>query len=180
MAKKKGRPAWFKMFLHQKALIDAVPDETAGKSLKAVFQYFDTGELPELDPMAFAVFATIKPYVDESFEDFERTSEKNRENVQKRWNKEKSDATTGTIGNDVLPSDTTDAEAEEKQKQKRKQITEANREEGLMEKETRDNGLTSQPDNESSHDSSEEMTCPEYLGFEERRRRNIELLRKSV
>ena len=86
MAKKVGRPSWFKMFLHQKALLDAVPDETVDKALKAVFQYFDTGEVVDLDPMAFAVFAAVKPYVEESFEDFERTSERNRMNVAKRWN----------------------------------------------------------------------------------------------
>lgn len=70
---KKGRPAWFKMFLHQKALIDSVADEVAGQALKAVFQYFDSGEVPELGPLAFAVFASIKPYIDESFEDYERS-----------------------------------------------------------------------------------------------------------
>lgn len=88
MAKKTNRPSWFKMFLHQKALLDAMPDETVGKALKAVFQYFDTGEVQELDPMAFAVFAAIKPYVDESYEDFTAASKKNKENVMKRWNKE--------------------------------------------------------------------------------------------
>lgn len=89
MAKKTNRPSWFKMFLHQKALLDAMPDETVGKALKAVFQYFDTGEIQELDPMAFAVFAAIKPYVDESYEDFAEASKKNRENVMKRWDKQK-------------------------------------------------------------------------------------------
>lgn len=177
MAKKKGRPSWFKMFLHQKALIDAVPDETVGKSLKAVFQYFETGELPELDPMAFAVFATIKPYVDESFEDFERTSEKNRENVQKRWNKDKPNDTTGTTGNDLIQNNITDTEAEEKQTQK--QIAEVEVEEGSMEKEERFNGLTSQPDNEASHDSSCGSDV-EYVDFEQRRKDFIEKLRQPV
>ena len=49
MSKKKERPSWFKMFLHQKALIDAVPDEDAGKALKGSLQYFETGDLPALD-----------------------------------------------------------------------------------------------------------------------------------
>lgn len=92
MAKKSGRPAWFKMFLHQKALIDSVPDEIVGKALKAIFQYFDTGEVVDLDPLAFAVFAAIKPYVDESYEDYERASEKNRKNVMKRWEGQKNTA----------------------------------------------------------------------------------------
>lgn len=107
MAKRPSRPSWFKMFLHQKALLDAMPDETVGKALKAVFQYFDAGELPDLDPMAFAVFAAIKPYVDESFEDFERTSEKNRRNVEARWKKTvANDNTTGTSCNDMIQTDT--------------------------------------------------------------------------
>lgn len=70
MSKTSGRPAWFKMFLSQKALIDSVPDETAGKALKAVFAYFDSGEILQLDPLAFAVFSAVKPYVDESFDDY--------------------------------------------------------------------------------------------------------------
>ncbi len=81
-----NRPAWFKMFRNQKALIDSVPDEAAGKAIKAIFQYFENGEVIEMDPLEFAVFSSIKPYVDESYEDFERTSEKNRENILKRWN----------------------------------------------------------------------------------------------
>lgn len=101
MSKKTSRPSWFKMFLHQKALIDSVPDETAGKAIKSVFQYFDTGEAPALDPLTFAVFAAIKPYIDEAFDDFKRTQEKNRANVQKRW------AQKDTTGNQSLPLDTT-------------------------------------------------------------------------
>ena len=69
MSKRTNRPAWFKMFLHQKALLDSVSDEVAGRALKAVFQYFDSGEVIDLDPLSFAVFASIKPYIDESFDD---------------------------------------------------------------------------------------------------------------
>ena len=78
MAKTTGRPAWFKMFLSQKALIDSVPDETAGKALKAVFAYFEAGEILQLDPLAFAVFSAVKPYVDESFADYAASVENGR------------------------------------------------------------------------------------------------------
>ena len=71
MAKKENRPAWFKMFRNQKALIDSVPDAAAGKALKAIFQYFECGEVIEMTPLEFAVFSSVKPYVDESYEDFE-------------------------------------------------------------------------------------------------------------
>lgn len=123
MAKKESRPAWFKLFRHQKALIDSVPDESAGKAIKAVFQYFENGEVPPLSPLEFAVFSSIKPYVDESFEDFAETSRKNRENVQKRWGKERCSSgnqslpvvpvvTSCTRGNQSLPLDTKNTEAE--------------------------------------------------------------------
>lgn len=123
MAKKESRPAWFKLFRHQKALIDSVPDESAGKAIKAVFQYFENGEVPTLSPLEFAVFSSIKPYVDESFEDFAETSRKNRENVQKRWGKERCSSgnqslpvvpvvTSCTSGNQSLPLDTKNTEAE--------------------------------------------------------------------
>ena len=69
------RPAWFKMFRSQKALIDSVPDESAGKALKAIFQYFENGEVVEMNPLEFAVFSSIKPYVDESMEDYEKAVE---------------------------------------------------------------------------------------------------------
>lgn len=45
MAQKEGRPAWFKMLRNQRALIDAVPDAAAGKALKAIFAYFDCGNI---------------------------------------------------------------------------------------------------------------------------------------
>ena len=48
MAKKKQEGAvWFRMFRNIRNVVDAVPDESAGAALKAVFAYFDTGEMPE-------------------------------------------------------------------------------------------------------------------------------------
>lgn len=87
MAKKENRPAWFKMFRNQKALIDSVPDEVAGKALKAIFQYFENGEVIELSPLEFAVFSSVKPYVDESLEDYEKAVEAGKEGANKRWGK---------------------------------------------------------------------------------------------
>lgn len=72
MAKGEKRPSWFKLFLHQKALIESVPDDVVGKALKAAFRYFDTREESELEPLPMAVFCTIKPYIDEAFADYDR------------------------------------------------------------------------------------------------------------
>ena len=87
MAKKKQEGAvWFRMFRHFRNMVDAVPDECAGAALKAVFAYFDTGELPtNLDTLGYALFMTIKPAVDESNEDYKQAVERGREAVSKRW-----------------------------------------------------------------------------------------------
>ena len=87
MAKKKQEGAvWFRMFRNIRNVVDAVPDESAGAALKAVFAYFDAGEMPEnLDPLGYALFLTIKPAVDESNEDYKRAVESGRKGGQKRW-----------------------------------------------------------------------------------------------
>lgn len=87
MAKKKQEGAvWFRMFRYFRNMVDAVPDESAGAALKAVFAYFDTGELPtNLDTLGYALFMTIKPAVDESNEDYQRAVESGRRGSQKRW-----------------------------------------------------------------------------------------------
>lgn len=110
MSNKTGRPSWFKLFLHHKSLIDAVPDEVAGRALKAALRYFDTGEVVELDSLAGAVFAALKPHIDEAFADFQATSEKNRKNIRKRW--QNRCIPSDTTGNHSLPNDTKNTEEE--------------------------------------------------------------------
>lgn len=87
MAKDAKRPSWFKLFLHQKAIVDSVDDITAGKALKAAFQYFDTGETVDMDQTVFIVFSAIKPYIDESFHDFQRSSAAGKKGMESRWGK---------------------------------------------------------------------------------------------
>lgn len=108
-----GRPSWFKLFLHHKSLIDAVPDEVAGSALKAALRYFDTGEVVELDSLAGAVFATLKPHIDEAFEDFCRSVDTGRAGGQKRWGKESAKGDRPPIGPLYHPIGvSTEAEAE--------------------------------------------------------------------
>ena len=92
MAKKKQEGAvWFRMFRNIRNVVDAVPDESAGAALKAVFAYFDTGKLPtNLDALGYALFLTIKPAVDESNEDYEKAVAAGRRGSQKRWGGEDS------------------------------------------------------------------------------------------
>lgn len=80
MAKRAGRPSWFKFFLSIKPLLDAVPDESAGKAIKAALAYFEdrTHEVSSLDPLALALFTSLKPYIDDSYADFARRVENGR------------------------------------------------------------------------------------------------------
>lgn len=111
MAKKKdGRASWFKLFLHHKSVIEAVPDDAAGKAFKAALRYFDTGEEVELDSLAQVVFAALKPSIDDAFSDFQAASKKNRQNIKKRWDNR--GIPSDTTGNNSIPSDTKNTEVE--------------------------------------------------------------------
>ena len=72
MGKGEKRPSWFKMFLHQKSIVDSVSDEVVGKAVKAAYHYFATREELPLDVLPMVVYASFKPYIEESFADYER------------------------------------------------------------------------------------------------------------
>lgn len=72
MGKGDKRPSWFKMFIHQKPIVDSVPDAVVGQAIKAAFNYFDSREEPQLDALPMVVFSAFKPYIDESFADYDR------------------------------------------------------------------------------------------------------------
>ncbi len=92
MAVRERRPAWFKMYRHQGAMIDSVPDEVLGKVVKDVFRYFETGEIPEQSYLERVVFSAMKMGVDESNGDFLAHREKNAQNAKRRWEKKEQPA----------------------------------------------------------------------------------------
>lgn len=95
--KKTRRASWFKLWLNQKPLIDAVPDEVAGRALKAAYHYFDTGEVPELDSLAGAVFAVLKSQIDEAISDYNVSVEAGTVGANKRWAKDSQNNNTPPI-----------------------------------------------------------------------------------
>lgn len=106
MSKGEKRPSWFKLFLHQKPIIDSVPDEIVGQAIKAAFHYFATKEEPQLDVLPMVVYSSFKPYIEESFTDYERDVR----NGHKGGRPQKPPVTPGKGG---LPSPTqAEAEAE--------------------------------------------------------------------
>ena len=118
MAKKnEGRAVWFRMFRKIRNVVDAVPDASAGAALKAVFAYFDTGQMPEnLDTLAYALFMTIKPAVDESNEDYEKTVERASRASRKRWMQE--DASCIQLDAACIQPDAEEEKETDKEKEK--------------------------------------------------------------
>ena len=85
MAKKK-RATWFKIFIHQKVMIMSADDKEVGKALKAAMQYFDTREEPGWMPKEAAmIFADIRQYIDEAFDDYDMKVQSGRMGAQRRW-----------------------------------------------------------------------------------------------
>ena len=77
------------MFAHQRAAVEAVEDKDVGAGIKAAFRYFDGEEVPpgSISAQAFIVFCVMKPYIDESFRDFEASVESGKEGARRRWNR---------------------------------------------------------------------------------------------
>ena len=88
MAKEK-RATWWKMFYHQRAVIESVSDEDAGIGLKAAFRYFDGEDIhaADLTPVAFTVFCVMRPYIDESRQDYEAAVARGKQGADTRWSK---------------------------------------------------------------------------------------------
>lgn len=78
MAKKVKKPSWFKLWLHHRPLIDAVPDDVAGRAIKAALAYFVTGEVMQLGQLETVVFASIKADIDNAHADYLRDVENGR------------------------------------------------------------------------------------------------------
>lgn len=76
MAREK-RASWWKMFAHQRAVIESAPSVDVGDGLKAAFAYFDGEDIgnAKLSQSAFMVFCAIRPYLDEAKEDYEASVE---------------------------------------------------------------------------------------------------------
>lgn len=69
----------FILYTEQKAVIDKLTDEQAGKLIKAIYQYAKDGTMPELDMLLEIAFIPIK-------QNLERNSEKWEDIKQKRSN----------------------------------------------------------------------------------------------
>ena len=71
------------------AVIDELTDEQAGKLFRGMIKYSVDGTEPDFDGVLKFVFIPIKQQIDRDSEKYDRKCEKNRENIKKRWAREK-------------------------------------------------------------------------------------------
>lgn len=73
----------FILYTDQKAVVDKLSDEQAGKIMKAIYEYTTTGELPELDNLLDLVITPFITAIDKNNDRYNEVCEKNRKNGSK-------------------------------------------------------------------------------------------------
>lgn len=77
----------FMLFVDQKAAIDCLDDEVAGKLFKAIYSYAADGAEPASDDGLFtALFRMIQSQIDRSSAAYAHKCKQNSSNAQRRWN----------------------------------------------------------------------------------------------
>ena len=71
------------------AVVDELNDEQAGKLFRAMLVYFATGKAPKFDGVLKYVWIPIKQQMDRDREKYDAKCQKNRESIQKYWDKVK-------------------------------------------------------------------------------------------
>lgn len=74
-------------------VVDRLTDEEAGQLFKGMVKYFNSGETPSFSGVLEFVFIPIKQQMDRDSEKYEEKCQKNREKIQKYWNKVKGNTT---------------------------------------------------------------------------------------
>ena len=94
----------FILYTEQKAVIDKLTDEQAGRLIKAIYAH-ETGEEMELDAILDLVITPFLTSLERNTEKYQKRVETNKKNIAKRWN---NDDTKNTNGNDGIQNDTND------------------------------------------------------------------------
>ena len=72
-----------------KAVLDELPDEQVAHLFRGMVDYFVNGKDPKFSGVLKFVFIPIKQQMDRDSDKYEKKCERNRENVKKRWDREK-------------------------------------------------------------------------------------------
>lgn len=88
----------FILYLDQQEIFEMLTDEQAGQLIKNIFLYERTGQMPKMNKMLNLAFVPIMQALDRNRNKYEKIVERNKANIQKRWNKNNTKDTTGKNG----------------------------------------------------------------------------------
>lgn len=98
----------FILYTEQKAVLDKLTDEQAGKLIKAIYEYEATGNMPELDPILEIIMIPFKTILDKNAQKWEeerqKRSEAGKKGMKKRWKPlepEEEDNKNNNVINDI-------------------------------------------------------------------------------
>lgn len=118
----------FILYTEQKAVIDKLTDEQAGRLIKAIYAH-ETGEDYNLDAILDLVITPFLTSLERNTEKYQKRVDANKKNVCKRWNTNGTNGipndTNDTNGNDSDSDNDSDNENDLKENVKRKSTTQA-------------------------------------------------------
>lgn len=69
----------FVLYTEQRAILNKLTDEQAGKLIKAIYEYVDTGEIKDIDPVIDIVITPFITVLDKDLKKYEETKKKRAE-----------------------------------------------------------------------------------------------------
>lgn len=96
----------FILYLEHQAVFEMLTDEQAGQLIKNIFEYEKTGQVPKMEQMLNVAFVPIKQDLDKNRAKYEKTVERNKKNIEKRWQNKLPNDTKNTTGKNGIPNDT--------------------------------------------------------------------------
>ncbi len=89
----------FILYFDQHEIFKMLSDEQAGQLIKNIFHYEMFNEIPKMDKFLTLAFLPIMQSLDRNKEKYNKIVERNKNNIQKRWNKNNTKNTSGKFGN---------------------------------------------------------------------------------
>lgn len=96
----------FILYLEHQAVFEMLTDEQAGQLIKNIFEYEKTGQVPKMEQMLNVAFIPIKQDLDKNRAKYEKVVERNKKNIEKRWQNKLPDNTKNTTGKNGIPDNT--------------------------------------------------------------------------
>lgn len=96
----------FILYLEHQAVFEMLTDAQAGQLIKNIFEYEKTGQVPKMEQMLNVAFVPIKQDLDKNRAKYEKVVERNKKNIEKRWQNKLTDDTKNTTGKNGIPDDT--------------------------------------------------------------------------